>query len=201
MLFYDDLSPHTLTESTGIAYSILPEWYYTLVEALDTGDGDLQDRQISAVVHGFLQVWNRFEVTLSRELAQVQNGVDGSLGNQGTHGNANYELFYRASSCLSPKDALTMGEFSNALSVPLGTATRIADWLVDKGYVQRLPDVEDRRVVRVALTGKGRELHGTIDLYIRKRLEQILSCLTSKERSDLLELVGKVVTGLKGMVY
>ncbi len=162
--------------------------------------GNSYDSQISAVVHGFIQVWNRFEVTLSHELAQVQSSIDGSQENHGPHGNANYELFYRASSCLVPKGALTMGEFSNSLSVPLSTATRIADWLVDRGYVQRLPDIDDRRVVRVALTEKGRELHGTVDLYVRQRLEKILSCLSNEERGDLLELVGKVVTGLKETV-
>ncbi len=160
----------------------------------DTGN---YDRQISVIVHGFVQVWNRFEVTLSHELAQVQSNIDGSQGNQVPHGNANYELFYRASSCLAPRGALTMGEFSSLLSVPLSTATRIADWLVDRGYIQRLTDTEDRRVVRVALTEKGHELHSTIDLYIRKRLEKILSCLTDRERDKLLKLVGKVVTGLK----
>ena len=90
-----------------------------------------------------------------------------------------------------------MGEFSNALSVPLSTATRIADWLVDNGYIQRLPDSDDRRVVRVALTDTGKGLFRAIDRYIRERMQQILSSLTVEERSILLTLVSKVVSGLK----
>ena len=90
-----------------------------------------------------------------------------------------------------------MGEFSNALSVPLSTATRIADWLVDNGYIQRLPDVDDRRVVRVSLTDMGKELFKAIDRYIRQRMKQILSSLTAEERTILLALVSKVVSGLK----
>ena len=90
-----------------------------------------------------------------------------------------------------------MGEFSSALSVPLSTATRIADWLVDNGYIQRLPDSDDRRVVRVSLTGTGKELFKTIDRYIRQRMQQILSSLTAEERTMLLTLVSKVVSGLK----
>ena len=90
-----------------------------------------------------------------------------------------------------------MGELSDALSVPLGTATRIADWLVKNGYIQRLNDSEDRRVVRVALTDSGRGLFEAIDRYIRQRLYKVLSCLTEEEMETFLSLVGKVVTGLK----
>ena len=90
-----------------------------------------------------------------------------------------------------------MGEFSNALSVPLSTATRIADWLVENGYIQRLPDSDDRRVVRVALTDMGNKLYKAIDQYIRQRMQQILSSLTTEERTILLTLVSKVVSGLK----
>ena len=111
--------------------------------------------------------------------------------------NTNYELFYRACSSIYPRGNITMGEFSNNLSVPLSTATRIADWLVDHGYMRRLPDNEDRRIVRVDLTDTGKELFQAIDRYIRQRMQQILSSLTPEERTILLTLVGKVVSGLK----
>ena len=155
------------------------------------------DEQITAVVHGFMQVWNKFESTLSKELAQIQNRLDGIHPERESHPNANYEVFYRVSNSIYRKNSLTMGELSGALSVPLSTATRIVDWLVDNGYVQRLPDPEDRRVVRVALTDTGREMHRIIENYIRQRVQQILSCLTVKERATLLALVGRVVSTLK----
>ena len=157
----------------------------------------LYAEQITAVVHGFTQVWNKFEATLSKELAQIQDRLDGIHPGRESHPNANYELFYSVSNSIYLKGNMTMGELSSALSVPLSTATRIADWLVDNGYMQRLPDPEDRRIVRVALTDTGRELHEIIDRYIRQRLEQILSCLTVEERVTLLDLVGKVVSALK----
>jgi len=158
---------------------------------------ELYSSQITAVVHGFMQVWNRFEATLSKELAQIQDSLQGMHPQREHQQNSNYELFYRACSSIYPKGDITMGEFSSALSVPLSTATRIADWLVDHGYIQRLPDTDDRRVVRVALTDTGRELFRAIDQYIRQRMQQILSSLTVEERTILLTLVGKVVSGLK----
>ena len=157
----------------------------------------LYNKQIDEVVHGFTQVWNKFEVMLSKELAQIQERLDGIHPERESHPHANYELFYRVSNSMYRKGNLTMGELSNALSVPLSTATRITDWLVDNGYIQRLPDPEDRRIVRVALTSIGRELYETIDRYIRQRVQQILSSLTDEERTTLLALVGKVVSTLK----
>jgi DNA-binding MarR family transcriptional regulator len=158
---------------------------------------EFYDNQITAVVHGFMQVWNRFESTLSKELDQIQKSLQGMHPQVEHQPNANYELFYRACSSIYPKGNITMGEFSNALSVPLSTATRIADWLVENGYIQRLPDSDDRRVVRVSLTDTGKELFKAIDNYIRQRMQQILSSLTTEERTMLLTLVIKVVSGLK----
>jgi len=158
---------------------------------------ELYSNQVTAVVHGFMQVWNRFEATLSKELSQIQESLQGMHPQREHQPNANYELFYRACSSIYPKGNITMGEFSNALSVPLSTATRIADWLVENGYIQRLPDTDDRRVVRVALTDTGKELFKAIDGDIRQRMQQILSSLTAEERTILLTLVSKVLSGLK----
>jgi DNA-binding MarR family transcriptional regulator len=158
---------------------------------------ELYSSQVTAVVHGFMQVWNRFEATLSKELSQIQESLQGMHPQREGQPNTNYELFYRACSSIYPKGNITMGEFSNALSVPLSTATRMADWLVDNSYIQRLPDPDDRRVVRVALTDTGRVLYEAIDQYIRQRMQQILVSLTDEERTILLTLVSKVVSGLK----
>ena len=155
------------------------------------------EQQIALFVQGFMQVWNKFEAVLSGELVHIQERLDGIHPAGGSHSDTNSALFYRVSSILYQKDSLTMGELSSTLSVPLSTATRIADWLVDNGYVNRWPDPEDRRVVRVALTDAGNELHGVIDDYIRQRIEQVMACLSDEEKSTLLALIFRVVSGLK----
>ena len=152
---------------------------------------------ITDIIHGFMQVWNKFESTLDKELAQIRENLEGMHPHRVGQSDANYELFYRASSSIYPQGSMTMGEFSTALSVPLSTATRIADWLVDNGYVQRFNDPEDRRVVRIALTDNGRGLYKAIDKYIKQRLQNILSCLDDEEMKAFLILVRKIVTRLK----
>ena len=161
---------------------------------------ELFDSQITTVVYGFMQVWNRFESALPGELVRIQGNLGGMQPQKGHHPSSNYELFYRACSSIYPDGSITMGEFSNALSAPLSTATRIADWLVESNYIQRIPDSEDRRVVRVSLTGTGKELFQSIDHYIRQRMQQIMSSLTPEERTTLLTLINKLLTGFKEVI-
>ena len=163
----------------------------------DNINSTLYEQQITAIVHGFIQVWNKFEATLSRELAQVKENLDDMNTGKESHPDANYELFYRVSSSIYGKSSLTMGELSHTLSVPLSTATRMTDRLVDHEYMQRLPDPEDRRIVRVALTENGRKLHKQIDNYVRQRLQQIFSHLSLEERTTLITLIAKLVASLK----
>jgi DNA-binding MarR family transcriptional regulator len=90
-----------------------------------------------------------------------------------------------------------MGEFSRDLDVPLSTATRTMDWLVKKGYVQRLSDPNDRRIVRVELTGTGKEIYQVINTYILERVEKALSQLTPPERNTFVELANRVLDGFE----
>jgi DNA-binding MarR family transcriptional regulator len=158
---------------------------------------EVYDSQVTTVVRGFMHVWNRFEATLGKELAGIQAKLQGMDPQRVSPSNGNYELFYRACSGIYPKGSVTMGEFGSALSVPLSTATRIADWLVERDYILRLPDAEDRRVVKVALTDKGKELYQVIDKYIRQRVMQVLDSLTEEERAILLTLVSKLLSGFR----
>jgi DNA-binding MarR family transcriptional regulator len=144
--------------------------------------------RIASIVGGFVEVWNKFEGMLFDELAKTK-------GNEGVF--SNYGLFYRISSSIYPGNDLTMGELSNALSVPLSTATRMVNWMVTDGYIKRLPDPEDRRVVRVALTEKGLEMHSTIKSYTEERVGTILSSLSTAEQTMLLQLIDKVISALK----
>src|SRR5579862_4786483 len=54
--------------------------------------------------------------------------------------------------------ALTFIELSRKLLVTSGNLTGIADRLAAAGYVRRVPDTKDRRVIRVELTASGRQL-------------------------------------------
>lgn len=94
-------------------------------------------------------------------------------------------------------EPITMGELSRVLGVPFSTTTRIVDWLVENGYVQRLADPEDRRVVRVELTDSGRELYRVINDILLKTADQFLKNFSLEERKELGRLLGKLVDNLE----
>ena len=148
--------------------------------------------QIDEIVRGFMNLWTKFGAVLPDELGKIRENIKDSSLEYNIHPDTHYEQFFRVSSTLYNGNKMTMGELSNALSVPMSTATRIVDWLVDGGCVQRLSDPEDRRIVLIDLTDSGRELHRTIQDYIRQRLLQMLSVLTDEERNTVFELIFKI---------
>lgn len=91
----------------------------------------------------------------------------------------------------------TMGELSKALSLPLSTVSRIVSMLEEQGFVHRLPDAEDGRVVRVALTDAGRQIYEAMQNHVARSAQSILDCLTVEEQIILLTLLGKVASNLK----
>lgn len=143
-----------------------------------------------------MDVWTRFDAMLPHELSRVRARLNG-LNSGREPPETNYELFYRVSAGFAGRQDLTMGELSARLSVPLSTATRIVDWLVDRGYASRVHDSLDRRVVRVVLTPAGCELHGNIEGYVHQRVKEILRCLAPEERTTLFNLIRKVVSSVK----
>ena len=76
-----------------------------------------------------------------------------------------------------------LAERLGGLSLP--TLSRAVDSLVQRGYVKRTEDAEDRRIKRLRLTAKGRK---TIDRLVEIRaaeLEAGLETLTDEEREQL----------------
>jgi DNA-binding MarR family transcriptional regulator len=158
---------------------------------------DMTARQTMPIVHGFVQMWTRYESGLHREIAVADKAETAHKPARKKYSFINYGLFYRVSSCLNSKRQLTMGELSKSLGVPLSTATRIMDWLVNDGLATRLHDPEDRRVVRVALTNTGLSMYRTINDFAGKRASEILSCLTQKEHETLSKLIHKIINALE----
>lgn len=131
---------------------------------------------------------------LPESLAQLLNDLDELPPKDKPRHIANPIAFIRTSIILYRNTNPTMGELSQALAVPLPTATRIVDWFVDNGYAQRLSDASDRRIVRVAQTEKGRRLNEAIESLIAQSVQNIIGCLTAREQETLLALLRKIAS-------
>lgn len=85
-----------------------------------------------------------------------------------------------------------MTDLAHRASVALSTVTGIVDKLVEKGFVTRERTEEDRRLVFVELTQKGRRAFQQ-DLEVRREMGmQRLSELDEGEQEELVRLLGKM---------
>jgi len=157
-----------------------------------------QTDQIMDIVRDFIRLKPYLRTVLPEDLARLKERLGELHPEGGGRHAADYDLFYRLGVVLARQgEPQSMGELSEALGVPLSTATRMVDWLVESGYARRLPDLEDRRIVRVALTDGGRQLYQTINEFMKQRIAQILQGFSPSERKELVSLLRKVVEGLE----
>ena len=91
-----------------------------------------------------------------------------------------------------------MSELAQACGMALSTMTGLADRLEKKGFLRRVRSDEDRRVVYVVLTGRGRRAY-------RERLEAdmriviaLLDALSTREQAAVVRALGKVAAALEG---
>ena len=98
----------------------------------------------------------------------------------------------RALVTLADRGPVTMTDFSEMLGVPLSTATRMVERLIDKGLAIRSRIEDDRRVVRVDLSTEGKRLHQIFLEQRRAAGRVMLAPLTHGEREIFIELMTKI---------
>jgi DNA-binding MarR family transcriptional regulator len=154
--------------------------------------------QIAEIMQRIFRLKDRFRVGVPENIVILRKRIlESNLGGKAGHSN-NFDLFHNVCLAFSRHEGpITMGELSRDLNVPLSTATRTMDWLVENGYAQRLPDPQDRRVVRVGLTDAGREIYTTINQFFMERIEQLLEQLIPEERETFISLLCKVLDALE----
>lgn len=81
----------------------------------------------------------------------------------------------------------TTTEVSKKLSVTVGTLTVSVNNLVKKGYVERIRNDNDRRVVKLGLTKKGRLLYRLHDKFHRDMVKETLEGLNREDAEMLIK--------------
>lgn len=145
-----------------------------------------------------IRLRSHFRMVIPEDMATLKKRIHESnaLG-KGT-GINDSGLFYNVGDILSHhEEPITMGELSRELNVPLSTATRTMDWMVNNGYAERLPDLNDRRIVRVGLTKAGKDTYRAIGTFMLERVEQAMSQLSVAERETFITLLNKVLNAFE----
>lgn len=91
-----------------------------------------------------------------------------------------------------------MSTIARSLSVTVGTLTIAMNSLVKKGYVIRERGVEDRRVVYISLSEKGRKAYHHHAEFHRQMIQGILQDLTPEETKILVGALGKLNKWFRG---
>ena len=67
---------------------------------------------------------------------------------------------------------------------------------MQRGFIERVENENDRREFRLRLTRKGRALYEELFPLLLQREQEILGCLSAQERRDFAALLGKLEASL-----
>ena len=174
---------------------IFPEWKYIALE-LNTPlpIAECNIAEFAGLLRRLRRLKPFIKIALPESLAEVRTRLEETHPGGKAGSTADMELLHTVAVALTRQpEPVSMGELSRMLDVPLSTATRIMDWLVKSGYVERLPDPQDRRVVRVGLTQNGRRIYQGVNDLMHTQVEKWLDNFTPQECQTLTALLIKLV--------
>jgi DNA-binding MarR family transcriptional regulator len=140
------------------------------------GDGNLEDIRV-LLQRSLMRTNSRLAKRLSRNLEpyNLSGAMYGIIRNLGT-------------------ESLTLSELSQRLLRVNSNTTALIDSLEKKGWVERVRDPEDRRVIRVRLTAGGNALYAKVLPQHTEFIRKLLEPLTDQEVIQALALLTKIET-------
>ena len=136
-------------------------------------------------------------LALTRDLFQImkqfprpklkQSSIDGLTRSE-------YELLVMLVMSLEgDKKAFTVTEISNLLQITPAGVTHLINPLEETGYIERLQDPNDRRIVRIGLTQKGTQVAEALISEVRENLIGLVNHLGEEDSKTLIRLMSKSI--------
>lgn len=95
-------------------------------------------------------------------------------------------------SLIAQRESTNMREIADSLMMKQSSITAIIDKLIGKKLVTRKRSRKDRRIVKVSLLQKGKDIYNQHYQAKRKLSERMLATLDQRERDSLLALLEKI---------
>ena len=93
---------------------------------------------------------------------------------------------------LARTGALPISEIGRRLMIPRPQMTHLIDQLIDLDMVIRLPNIKDRRIINIELTGNGKAtLRKCVEL-VRANIKSKLEHIDDAELSELSQLLARL---------
>ena len=138
-------------------------------------------REMKGKIVGTYETLNDVLVNLFRDITGIEQKAVRALGYEDITNNDMHVI--EAIGTDAPKN---MSSIARALSVTVGTLTISMNSLVKKGYVVRQRSEEDRRVVLVSLSEKGKEVFEHHARFHRAMIDGVIKELTGEELEVLI---------------
>jgi len=94
------------------------------------------------------------------------------------------------------KEACSAQYISQCTRTHKSTISRAVTALLERELIERVANEDDRREFRLRLTRKGKALYDELIPRLLRKEQEILACLSEKERKDLGRLLGKIEKSL-----
>lgn len=91
------------------------------------------------------------------------------------------------------RNALTVTEISNLLQITPAGVTHLINPLERTGYIERLPDPNDRRIVRIGLTNNGTQVAEALISEVQELLIGLVEHLGKQDSQTLINLMTRAI--------
>lgn len=91
----------------------------------------------------------------------------------------------------------TIGELAGYLRLSKSSATQLVERLVKAGFVTRVNDEIDRRVVRISITSIGEEHIGNLEKRYRDNMGKVFSKIPERDLQELIRIHTELIETLQ----
>ena len=98
----------------------------------------------------------------------------------------------KAMTAFSEDSLLSMGELCKMANIKMPSMTEAIDRFEKEGILDRIRDNEDRRVVKVKMTAKGKKMHKEVLKRRADELTKMFGVLTTEDRTKLVDSLKNV---------
>ena len=98
---------------------------------------------------------------------------------------------------LSERSPVRLSQLGKKLQISAPTVTGIVDRLERSGFVERIPDIKDRRVINVDLTVKGRHIAKKLKVTLKAKWKGLLSKLSQQDQNNYVGILRKIQRTMK----
>lgn len=130
---------------------------------------------------------NEVLVNLFRDVVDIEQNAIANYGHRDITYNDMHVI-----AAIGVDEPKNMSAIAKTLSVTVGTLTIAMNSLVKKGYVVRERGREDKRVVYISLSEKGKIVYDNHMEFHRGMIDSIINQLDEDEKEALLSALGKL---------